>query len=362
MTIAYDYKKRTGATLPTRRPQKAAHKVLKQIPLQPSLPQRGYTNRTLHVNLDTLRDHREGGHRADEGHLHRRPGLRPVVPLERHHAETKWNDPENDIVIAPGRWRQHPVPRLGQVAGRDALAADRHPIDSNVGGYFGPLPQVRGFDALEIQGKAESDVIVLSSTARRARSPSRRRPRRTWTPHRGRAVHAPVRRRREGLAERVGGVRRQGRRAQPASAASTSPGTTRARARPGSSRPGAAASARSSATRRSRRWSCTAPVKGDMNHPADFQRTTKVGRKLHKEIHDFDDQQCNMRRAGHGPPGRGDGRLRSAAGAQLPVRQAPGHRQDRTRPSGTSASRRASPTAAGTAAPWPARRAPTASR
>ena len=35
------------------------------------------------------------------------------------------------------------------------------PIDCNVGGYFGPLLKFSGFDALEIQGKARTDVVVV---------------------------------------------------------------------------------------------------------------------------------------------------------------------------------------------------------
>jgi aldehyde:ferredoxin oxidoreductase len=34
------------------------------------------------------------------------------------------------------------------------------PIDSNGGGYFGPYLKFSGWDALEIQGKAENDVIM----------------------------------------------------------------------------------------------------------------------------------------------------------------------------------------------------------
>ena len=35
------------------------------------------------------------------------------------------------------------------------------PIDSNVGGYFGPLLKFSGFDALELQGKSDRDVILF---------------------------------------------------------------------------------------------------------------------------------------------------------------------------------------------------------
>jgi len=34
-------------------------------------------------------------------------------------------------------------------------------IDSNVGGYFGPYLKFAGWDALEIQGVAERDVIIV---------------------------------------------------------------------------------------------------------------------------------------------------------------------------------------------------------
>ncbi len=35
------------------------------------------------------------------------------------------------------------------------------PIDSNVGGYFGPFLKIAGFDSMEIQGKADRDVIIF---------------------------------------------------------------------------------------------------------------------------------------------------------------------------------------------------------
>ncbi len=34
-------------------------------------------------------------------------------------------------------------------------------MDSNVGGFFGPFLKFSGFDAIEIQGKSEKDVIVF---------------------------------------------------------------------------------------------------------------------------------------------------------------------------------------------------------
>ena len=34
-------------------------------------------------------------------------------------------------------------------------------VDSNVGGYFGPLLKFSGFDAIEVQGIADQEVIVF---------------------------------------------------------------------------------------------------------------------------------------------------------------------------------------------------------
>ena len=53
MTIAYDYKTRTSYTADAAT-QKAAHRTLLVHHFEPSLPVRGYTNRTLHIDLTTL--------------------------------------------------------------------------------------------------------------------------------------------------------------------------------------------------------------------------------------------------------------------------------------------------------------------
>jgi aldehyde:ferredoxin oxidoreductase len=76
--------------------------------------------------------------------------------------ETKWNDPENEIIIAAG-----PVGGITQYPGAGkSLVVTLSPltncvIDSNVGGYFGPYLKFAGWDALEIQGKAQGDVVVF---------------------------------------------------------------------------------------------------------------------------------------------------------------------------------------------------------
>ena len=75
--------------------------------------------------------------------------------------ETKWNDPENEIIISSG-----PIGGITQYSGTGkSLVVSISPqtgsvMDSNVGGFFGPFLKFSGFDALELQGKAERDVII----------------------------------------------------------------------------------------------------------------------------------------------------------------------------------------------------------
>ncbi|MFP4471378.1 MAG: aldehyde ferredoxin oxidoreductase family protein, partial [Bacteroidales bacterium] len=75
--------------------------------------------------------------------------------------DTKWNDPENEINISSG-----PIGGITQYSGTGksicvSLSPQTDiPIDSNVGGFFGPFLKFAGFDAIEIQGKADKDVII----------------------------------------------------------------------------------------------------------------------------------------------------------------------------------------------------------
>ncbi len=75
---------------------------------------------------------------------------------------TKWNDPENELVIAGG-----PIggitayPGSGKCTVVSISPMTHAVIDSNSGGYFGPYLKFSGWDAIEIQGKADKDVIIF---------------------------------------------------------------------------------------------------------------------------------------------------------------------------------------------------------
>lgn len=124
--------------------------------------ERGYSDQSLYVNVGT-----------------RKVEVRPIAPETREifiggkgyglrmlwdavTPTTKWQDPENEIVISGG-----PCSGITQYSGSGkSIVVGISPqtekiIDSNVGGHFGPHLKIAGFDALEIQGNSDKDVIIF---------------------------------------------------------------------------------------------------------------------------------------------------------------------------------------------------------
>jgi len=124
--------------------------------------EKGYNDRLLHINLKDMEiNSREIPETTKEKFIGGRGyGLKYL--FDAVSSDTKWNDDENEIIIAPG-----PISGITQYPGiGKSLVVSLSPltntvIDSNVGGYFGPLMKFSGFDALEIQGKAKEDIIIF---------------------------------------------------------------------------------------------------------------------------------------------------------------------------------------------------------
>lgn len=137
-------------------------KVLKTFDYELGKIIRGYNNRSLYINLDDyiieekevtemMKDKFIGGKGFGLWYL-----WNAVDP------NTKWNDPENEIVIATGPIggiTQYPGSGKSLVVTISPLTGI--PIDSNVGGFFGPYLKFAGFDALEIQGKSNKDIVIF---------------------------------------------------------------------------------------------------------------------------------------------------------------------------------------------------------
>jgi aldehyde:ferredoxin oxidoreductase len=140
---------------------RSRHKLLKRWDYTWTPLEKGYTDKILYINVGSnecltkdvppvMKEKFIGG----KGY-----GLRLLWDATR--PETKWDDPENEIVISSG-----PIGGITQYSGTGkSLVVSISPqtnsvMDSNVGGYFGPFLKFSGFDSLELQGKAESDIII----------------------------------------------------------------------------------------------------------------------------------------------------------------------------------------------------------
>jgi aldehyde:ferredoxin oxidoreductase len=79
----------------------------------------------------------------------------PKKPIE-------WDDPRNEICISAGPLGGTPsFSGSGKSLVTGISPITRSVMDCNVGGHFGPLLKFAGFDALEIQGKAKEDVLLV---------------------------------------------------------------------------------------------------------------------------------------------------------------------------------------------------------
>lgn len=141
---------------------KKSHKLLKEWSYNWTPLDKGYTDKILYINLSgyeikekivpTLMKEKFIGGRGY--------GLKLLWDATK--PDTKWDDPENEINISSG-----PIGGITQYSGTGksicvSISPQTNiPIDSNVGGFFGPFLKFSGFDAIEIQGKAQKDVIIF---------------------------------------------------------------------------------------------------------------------------------------------------------------------------------------------------------
>jgi len=147
---------------PALEKMKTAHTLLGEYTYELKPVERGYNNRTLYINLtdntftekpvtQQMKDLFTGGR-----------GFALKLLWDAVTPETKWDDAENELVIANG-----PIcgitayPGSGKATVVTLSPLTHNVIDSNVGGYFAPFLKFSGFDALEIQGKAAEDVVIF---------------------------------------------------------------------------------------------------------------------------------------------------------------------------------------------------------
>jgi aldehyde:ferredoxin oxidoreductase len=141
---------------------KQSHTLLAEFNYELHPVERGYANRTLYINLSDnvirskpvsqlMKDTFTGG-----------KGFGVWLLWNAVNPDTKWDSPENEIIIAGG-----PIggitayPGSGKSTVVTVSPLTGSVIDSNAGGYFGPYLKFAGFDAMEIQGIADREVIIV---------------------------------------------------------------------------------------------------------------------------------------------------------------------------------------------------------
>lgn len=140
---------------------KAEQKLLKEWSYDWHPIEKGYNNRTLYINVGNNEVSEKPVSQEMKDKFVGGKGFGLRLLWDATTPNTKWDDPENEIIISPG-----PIGGITQYSGAGkSLLVSISPqtdsiMDSNVGGFFGPFMKFAGFDALELQGKADKDVII----------------------------------------------------------------------------------------------------------------------------------------------------------------------------------------------------------
>ncbi len=141
---------------------KGAHKLLAKLDYEVSPLDKGYTDKILYIDLNDNKFNIKDVDPLMKEKFIGGKGYGLKLLWDATTPETKWDDPENEIIISSG-----PIGGITQYSGTGkSLVVTLSPAsgsvtDSNAGGYFGPFVKFSGFDAIELQGKAKNDVIIV---------------------------------------------------------------------------------------------------------------------------------------------------------------------------------------------------------
>jgi aldehyde:ferredoxin oxidoreductase len=139
-----------------------AHQLLAEFNYQVTPLDKGYTDKILHINISDNTFRIKDVQQMMKEKFIGGKGYGLKLLWDATKPDTQWNDPENEIIISAG-----PVAGITQYSGTGkSLVVTLSPAsnsvtDSNAGGYFGPFVKFSGFDAIELQGKAKTDVIII---------------------------------------------------------------------------------------------------------------------------------------------------------------------------------------------------------
>src|SRR5512136_2562052 len=141
---------------------KMAHRVIAEYTYKKGEIQKGFANRTLYINLsnNTIKEKPVTDEMKKKFTGGRGFGLKLLWDSIK--PTTRWNSEENELIITTGPLcGTTQYPGSGKSICLSISPATNIICDCNVGGFFGPYLKFAGFDALELQGKAREDVVVV---------------------------------------------------------------------------------------------------------------------------------------------------------------------------------------------------------
>ncbi len=141
---------------------KLAHKVLAEFTFEKKPIQKGFAGRTLYINLTTNEIKEKPVTEEMKKKFTGGRGFGLKLLWDSINPTTRWDSDENELIITTGvMCGATQYPGSGKSLCLTISPATDIICDSNVGGYFGPYLKFAGFDAVEVQGKAKEDVVIL---------------------------------------------------------------------------------------------------------------------------------------------------------------------------------------------------------
>jgi aldehyde:ferredoxin oxidoreductase len=138
-----------------------AHQTLAEYRYEVRPVVHGYADRTLYIDVGKKRIASKPVTRQMKDLFTGGKGFGLWLLWNATTAQTTWDSADNELVIAGG-----PIggitayPGTGKCTAVTISPLTHSIIDSNGGGNFGPYLKFAGWDAIEIQGKADEDVII----------------------------------------------------------------------------------------------------------------------------------------------------------------------------------------------------------
>lgn len=141
-------------------------KLVKEWSYSPNRVERGYTKETLIVDIGN----RDGNYKYEIKPVSKEiieaftggRGFGLKILWDLANSDTKWNDPENALVISGGPLSgTTQYPGMGKCYTVFISPLTGQTYNSNAGGYFGPLMKFAGFDSFAVHGKSDKGIIVF---------------------------------------------------------------------------------------------------------------------------------------------------------------------------------------------------------